>query len=187
MGSYRRTIRTLDTRIRVAFRRWTHPSLTRHRGYPHSREFLDGTAGKRVDRPFIRTLLLLTACTVTACGHGANAGGANNGQSIFQTGIDSAGKQITAASPPLRPSCAACHGVDGAGGVHLPGGAVSADLRHKALVVGQKHPYTLALLERAITTGVDNDGQPLNPVMPRWHLSGTDLHDVATYVLTQLK
>ncbi len=69
----------------------------------------------------------------------------------------------------------------------MPGGAVSADLRHNALEVGQKHPYTLALLERAITTGVDNDGQPLNPVMPHWRLSSGDLHDVATYVLTDLK
>jgi len=140
-----------------------------------------------MDRTLIRALLLLAACTVAACGHGASAVAANNGQSIFQTGIDSDGKQITAANPPMRSSCAACHGVDGAGGVHLPGGAVSADLRHSALVVGQKHPYTLALLQRAITTGVDNDGQPLNPVMPRWRLSDSDLHDVATYVLTQLK
>lgn len=140
-----------------------------------------------MDRTLIRVLLLLTACTAAACGHGTSAGAPNNGQSIFQTGIDSDGQRITAAKPPLRPSCAACHGADGAGGVHLPGGAVSADLRHSALVVGQKHPYTLALLERAITTGIDNDGQPLNPVMPRWRLSTRDLHDVATYVLTQLK
>ena len=64
---------------------------------------------------------------------------------------------------------------------------MSADLRHAALVTQQKHPYTLALLERAISTGVDNDGERLNPVMPRWRLSQRDLHDVADYVLTQLK
>ena len=71
--------------------------------------------------------------------------------------------------------------------MHLPGGAVSADLRHKALVTDQKQPYTLALLERAISTGVDNESQTLNPVMPRWKLSQSDLHDVAYYVLTALK
>lgn len=71
--------------------------------------------------------------------------------------------------------------------MHLPGGAVSADLRHKALVTDQKHPYTLALVERAISTGIDNEGQRLNRVMPRWRLSRRDLHDVAYYVLTQLK
>jgi mono/diheme cytochrome c family protein len=143
-------------------------------------------------------LLLAVAWVVAACGHGGGSAGASaspsaqtaasdNGRLIFQTGRDGDGKQITAAKPPLRPSCAACHGANGAGGVHLPGGAVSADLRHNALVVEQKHPYTLALLERAITTGVDNDGQPLNPAMPHWRLSQRDLRDVATYVLTELK
>ncbi len=71
--------------------------------------------------------------------------------------------------------------------MHLPGGAVSADLRHAALVTSQQHPYTLALLERAISTGIDDDGKPLNPVMPRWKLSKQDLHDVAYYVLHDLK
>ena len=69
----------------------------------------------------------------------------------------------------------------------LPGGAVSADLRPGALVAGQKHPYTLRLLERAISTGVDNEGQPLNRVMPHWKLSQRDLGDVARYVLSGLK
>jgi mono/diheme cytochrome c family protein len=110
-----------------------------------------------------------------------------NGQSIFQTGRDSDGSQIIAKPPALYPKCAACHRVDGSGGLHLPGGAVSADLRYKALVTEQKPPYTLALLERAISTGIDNTGQPLNPVMPRWRLSKRDLHDVAYYVLTKLK
>jgi mono/diheme cytochrome c family protein len=87
----------------------------------------------------------------------------------------------------LYPRCAACHQANGSGGMHLPGGAVSADLRHKALVTDQKHPYTLVLLERAISTGVDNEGQTLNPVMPHWKLSQSDLHDVAYYVLTGLK
>jgi mono/diheme cytochrome c family protein len=110
-----------------------------------------------------------------------------NGRAIFQTGRDVDGTQITAKPPALFPRCAACHGANGAGGKKLPGGAVSADLRHASLVTHQKHPYTLALLERAISSGIDNDGKPLNRVMPRWQLSKRDLHDVAAYVLTQLK
>lgn len=110
-----------------------------------------------------------------------------NGRLIFQTGRDAEGRKIVAQAPPLHPTCAACHGVTGAGNKKLPGGAVSADLRHAALVTHQKHPYTLALLERAIATGTDNDGKRLDPVMPRWKLSARDLHDVATYVFTQLK
>ena|ERR1017187_7002667 len=112
--------------------------------------------------------------------------GLANGQAIFQTGKDSGGAQIIAMPPSLFPNCAACHRSDGAGGVHLPGGAISADLRHSAIVLQQKHPYTLALLERAISTGVDNQDQPLNPVMPRWQLSRQDLHDIAFYVLVGL-
>jgi mono/diheme cytochrome c family protein len=107
-----------------------------------------------------------------------------NGESIFQTGLDLRGTRITARPRALFPTCAACHRASGAGGVRLPGGAVSADLRHSALITGQKHPYTIALLERAISTGVDTDGQALDHVMPRWQLSKRDLHDVAAYVMT---
>jgi mono/diheme cytochrome c family protein len=141
-------------------------------------------------------LLLVAALAAAACSsasHGNSAANSSpatavaNGQSIFQTGRDSDGSQIVAKPPALYPKCAACHRADGSGGVHLPGGAVSADLRYKALLTEQKPPYTLALLERAISTGIDNTGQPLNPVMPRWKLSKRDLHDVAYYVLTKLK
>jgi mono/diheme cytochrome c family protein len=109
---------------------------------------------------------------------------AANGKAIFLTGRDLAGTHISAVPPALMPNCAACHRANGSGGVHLPGGAVSADLRHAALVTNQKPPYTLASLERAISKGIDNTGQPLNRVMPRWRLSARDLHDVAQYVLT---
>jgi mono/diheme cytochrome c family protein len=110
-----------------------------------------------------------------------------NGRSIFQTGKGVSGVQIVAREPPLFRSCAACHRADGSGGVHLPGGAVSADLRHAALVTSQKQPYTIALLERAISTGIDNTGASLSPGMPRWKLSKQDLHAVAYYVFTELK
>jgi mono/diheme cytochrome c family protein len=110
-----------------------------------------------------------------------------NGRSIFVTGRDLSGVQIHAQPAALRPDCAACHRPNGAGGMHFPGGVVSADLRHPALVTNQHPPYTIALLERAISTGIDNTGQPLNRVMPRWKMSQRDLHDVASYVFTQLK
>jgi mono/diheme cytochrome c family protein len=110
-----------------------------------------------------------------------------NGKAIFQTGRDLQGTKIVAQPPAMMPNCAACHHADGSGGVHLAGGATSADLRYKSLVTQQKPPYTIALLERAISHGVDNQGQPLNPVMPHWRLSARDLHDVSQYVLTQLK
>lgn len=110
-----------------------------------------------------------------------------NGKAIFLTGRDTEGVQITASPRPLRAYCAACHRVNGSGGLRLPGGVTSADLRHRALVTEQKPPYTLSLLERAISTGVDNTGHRLSPVMPRWRMSRRDLHDVAHFVLTSLK
>ena len=133
--------------------------------------------------------LLLVACFTDGAlsAMASNNSALANGKAIFQTGIDLQGTHITSRPPALMPKCAACHFADGHGGLHLPGGAVSADLRHRALVTTQKQPYTLALLERAISTGIDNKGQPLNRVMPHWQLSKTDLHDVAQYVLTSLK
>jgi len=125
--------------------------------------------------------------SVASAAGGGMAAALADGKLIFQTGKDVDGVAIRATKPPLRPSCAACHRADGSGGMKLPGGATSADLRYKSLVTKQKHPYTLALLERAISSGIDNDGKPLDPVMPRWTLSKRDLHDVATYVLTQLR
>jgi mono/diheme cytochrome c family protein len=113
----------------------------------------------------------------------AKVGATANGRLIFLSGKDSQGFRINALHPPLRPSCAACHGANGAGGVHLPGGAVSADLRRKALAA-VKPAYTLQSLERAISTGVDNQGKSLNPVMPRWKMTSRDLHDVAEFVQT---
>jgi len=128
-----------------------------------------------------------TAPVVASATSGAVAAAIANGKMIFQTGKDSDGVAISAKKRPLHPYCAACHHVDGSGGLKLPGGATSADLRHKALVTDQKVPYTQALLERAISSGIDNEGKPLAPVMPHWTLSKRDLHDVAYYVLTQLK
>lgn len=144
------------------------------------------------------TLLALSACNGGGTGSktasqppSSAASAANpsvqNGRSIFLSGRDIAGKKVVASPAALRPNCAACHGANGAGGVHFPDGAVSADLRHRALVTQQNPPYSLALLERAISTGIDNKGQKLDRVMPRWKLSQRDLHDVSEYVLTQLK
>ena len=143
-------------------------------------------------------IIVLTGLLIAGCSSGkAHSSGSQpvasgaksvspleNGRDIFQTGRDSSGHPIIATRRPLRSSCAACHQPNGAGGIHVADHAISADLRHKALVTNQKPPYTMQLLERAISSGIDNTGQPLNTVMPRWKMSSRDLHDVAEYVLT---
>jgi len=138
--------------------------------------------------PLLLVLAALGACASNSSGTKSAPAAAKvsvtaNGRMIFLTGKDSQGFRINAQHPPLRASCAACHGANGAGGVHLPGGAVSADLRQKALAA-VKPAYTLQSLERAISTGVDNQGKSLNPVMPRWKMTPRDLHDVAEFVRT---
>ena len=132
----------------------------------------------------VRIVAIVAAlCAATLAGVFAGPSSPNaNGRSIFLTGRDLEGHAIRAVPPPLHPSCAGCHRTDGSGGVHLPGGVVSADLRHAALVTHQKHPYTLALLERAISKGIDNEGKPLDKMMRHWQMSARDLHDVAQYV-----
>jgi mono/diheme cytochrome c family protein len=146
----------------------------------------------------MRFLVLVFAFALAACGGSSKPAPAPsqttshatdplaNGSAIYTTGRDLMGRQITASPKPLKTSCIQCHRADGSGGVHFPG-VDSADLRRHELVTEQKHPYTIALLERAISTGIDNEGMKLNPVMPRWRMSKTDLRDVAQYVYQRLK
>lgn len=144
----------------------------------------------------MRFIVMLAAFALAACAAQKPAASPSpkpaadpyaNGRAIFMSGRDLAGRQITASPPPLRSSCVQCHRPNGSGGMHLPGGAVSADLRHDALIKEQDHPYTIRLLERAISRGIDNDGDKLSPVMPRWQMSQADLKDVATYVYDKLR
>jgi len=120
-----------------------------------------------------------------------------NGRSIFLTNTDVDGTRITTATPTrYYQSCAVCHGPDGAGGVQLADGAISAKLGSQAHMLdmasmgstnAKKTPWTLALFERAISTGVDQNGDRLSSVMPRWKMSKRDLHDVALYISTQIR
>lgn len=63
-------------------------------------------------------------------------------------------------------NCSACHGANAAGGESF-GTVSSADIRGYYLNHDLR-PYTSSTLQRAILEGVDQNGQPLNSVMPRW-------------------
>ncbi|MDE2571265.1 MAG: hypothetical protein KGM44_01935 [bacterium] len=82
----------------------------------------------------VAVTLALAGCAAKSATASSAAASIANGRAIFQTGKDAGGVQITASPPAMLHRCAACHKADGSGGIHLRGGAVSADLRHAALV-----------------------------------------------------
>jgi hypothetical protein len=45
-------------------------------------------------------------------------------------------------------------------------------------------PYTVDLVKRAITQGIDSEGKALDPFMPRWGMSAQDLTDLVSYLQT---
>ncbi|SAL01474.1 cytochrome c, class I [Caballeronia arationis] len=61
--------------------------------------------------------------------------------------------------------CAVCHKSDGSGGIKS-GTLISPDLRAPALE--QTYHKSDALLRRAILDGKNEEGAPLDPVMPHW-------------------
>ena len=76
----------------------------------------------------------------------------------------------------------ACHGIKGRGGVPvIMGTAVPADISNQAL---KEHHYTDALIKRAITQGIEEEGKPLNWTMPRWQMSEADLNVLLDYLKT---
>jgi len=124
----------------------------------------------------------------------------SNGEQIYFTGTSQRGTAITAVMQPgmgrmrgSRLTCASCHGADGRGGqvqmmmqvVEIPG------IRHETLT-GDDHgedehrhePYTEQTIRRAITDGVDPDGEPLDWPMPRWSMADEDLDDLVEFLKT---
>lgn len=120
----------------------------------------------------------------------------SNGERIFRTGTSSSGESITARIGMMTASggslaCADCHGRTGRGQTiaTMMGSFSAPDISGKALFSAgsQKsehdHPaYTSATLKRAITQGLDPEGQPLAFPMPRWSMVERDLDDLVSYL-----
>ncbi len=123
----------------------------------------------------------------------------SNGEQIYFTGTSQRGTPITAEMEPgmgrmrgSRLTCASCHGDGGQGGqIQMMMRSVDVpDIRYETLV-GYEHehehehePYTQETIRRAITEGVDPDGEPLDWPMPRWSMSDEDLDDLIEYLKT---
>jgi len=64
------------------------------------------------------------------------------------------------------------------------------DIRYKTLTAGEhgeemRHePYTDETIKRAITEGVEPDGERLEWPMPRWRMSEEDLDDLLEFLKT---
>ncbi|MHB8462346.1 MAG: c-type cytochrome [Vulcanimicrobiaceae bacterium] len=145
--------------------------------------------------PWIRDTFPRGSVTPPSAAPAADANALANGRSIYFTGTDLSGTRVSTATPARTyQSCAVCHGTTGEGGVVLADGAISAALGPNAHMrdsmgasaampgMTMDATWTLALFERAITHGVDANGEALSPVMPRWMMSDRDLHDVALYI-----
>lgn len=103
-------------------------------------------------KPATRAALILGAVAVSA-------------SAAFAAGDVAAGKTL------FMQKCSVCHKQDGSGGVSL-GDVKSADLESPALEV-QFHQND-AMIKDAILNGNDEEGKPLDKVMPRWKGKITD-------------
>jgi hypothetical protein len=61
----------------------------------------------------------------------------------------------------------------------MMGAAIPADITSQELMADH---YTDALVKRAITQGIDEDGKPLDWTMPRWQMSEADLNALLDYL-----
>ncbi len=118
------------------------------------------------------------------------------GRQIYREGVSPAGAEISAQLVPSGVSlpgaalpCVGCHGKDGRG--RPEGGVLPSDITWSQLMrpfrvsprAGTHQPtYDLASLGRAITQGLDPEGNLLDGSMPRYNLNATDLDDLLTYM-----
>jgi len=112
------------------------------------------------------------------------------GERIFLTGVGTDGKNIVRTTTQGSPgsmmmsggSCGSCHGANGRGGTvkMMTGTAVEApDITYSALTDAG---FTDTTIRKAIHDGLDESGQPLDPVMPRWQMGDTDLSATIAYL-----
>ena len=103
----------------------------------------------------------------------------SNGERIFKTGIDARGQAIQNNMMSGMGGFAMCHGAAGHGS-QMMGRTVPCNTFKCLSTDG----YTEELFKRAITRGIAEDGHQLDPMMPRWQMSDSDLNDLIRYLKT---
>jgi ABC-type branched-subunit amino acid transport system substrate-binding protein len=109
------------------------------------------------------------------------------GESISRRVITAQIQRTEAPAPAAIVPCISCHGADGRGSDNA---LASSNVSWNAMTSPDKHqhgqrvhaPYDEETLARAITAGIDPDGNSLEAVMPRYNLSDEDMADLIAYL-----
>jgi mono/diheme cytochrome c family protein len=114
------------------------------------------------------------------------------GERIFRYGLDADGNPIPrSGGMMMRTGCAGCHGRDGRG--RSTAMFVSPDISYENLTdpAGMREPdgsrgdtFTDALIMRAVTEGLDAEGEPLSWPMPQWRLTDGQWASLLDYLKT---
>ncbi len=135
-----------------------------------------------------------TGCAIPSGGTGGASDPVALGRQIFDAGLGANGQPLVRAGGVGMmgtSGCASCHGLDGHGRTTMM--FTSPDVTYANLTdpAGMLAPdgsrgttYTDDLIRRAVTQGVDADGQPLSTAMPRWQLGDQDWADLLAYLKT---
>jgi ABC-type branched-subunit amino acid transport system substrate-binding protein len=143
-------------------------------------------------RPFAAAAIILVTASLAAAPKLSEQEA--RGKQIYLHGESSGGKSITALMggegvevPATIVPCASCHGIDARG--RAEGGVKPSDLRWDVLTrpyeaPGERShpPYTRSAIKRAVTMGVDPAGHKLQPVMPRYRMSLSQIDDLIAYL-----
>lgn len=132
-----------------------------------------------------------------------NGGFESNGERIYLTATSDRGTRIRSRGGlPFggmmmgRQTCAACHGVDGKGGIHFMHMQTmdAPDIRWSVLSSGEhgghaeggqsaeQAPYDAESFRLAIEEGISPSGERLSNAMPRWEMSELDIADLIAYL-----
>jgi ABC-type branched-subunit amino acid transport system substrate-binding protein len=145
---------------------------------------------------FLLLIGLLLASIGAACAEPLDADRAA-GRILFVEGVGAAGAVAAAlgtgqvAVQATSVPCASCHGRDGRGrpeGAIVPpditGPVLGAPADRPGPDGGKRRAYDQAALVRAVTLGIDVEGRPLDPIMPRYRLTLDDADHLVRYLET---
>lgn len=110
----------------------------------------------------------------------------SNGYTIYTMEYNSLGEKINFTDGPhwlavQGGGCSVCHGLNGTGGKHIQNcTATPPNITYRELAGNYMNNDTL--IARAITDGIDEDGEELDTCMPRWQLGQNDLGDLISYL-----